>query len=163
MGAAYEPVKTMLIASSIKDPQKPEKILGAKHYTLNLAHVSFQYPDAAKGQLAINDFTLTIKPGEKIGVVGYSGSGKSTLTKLLLRFMDVGEGSIDINEIDVRHVKQADLRALVSYVPQEPLLFHRSIRENIAYTKPDVTSSEIERVAAHAYVDEFAKAFPDSY
>jgi ATP-binding cassette subfamily B protein len=163
MGAAYEPVKTMLVPATIADPVKPKRILGASAYSLELHAVSYQYPDAATTQWAVKDFSFEIQAGQKIGLVGYSGSGKSTLTKLLLRFMDVSEGQITINGTDIRELRQAELRTIISYVPQEPLLFHRSISENIAYAKPNAGAAAIEQAAALAYVDEFAASLPHGY
>jgi ATP-binding cassette subfamily B protein len=162
MGAAYEPVKTMLISSAVNDPDKPKK-LGRPPYTLKLQSVTYQYPEAANGQEAVKDFTFTIKPGEKIGLVGYSGSGKTTLTKLILRFMDVTGGKISINDVDIRDLAQKDLRNIISYVPQEPLLFHRSIAENIAYAKPGARRREVIHAAELAYVHEFVNELPHGY
>ena len=82
------------------------------------------------------------------GLVGSSGSGKTTLTKLLLRFADIDSGTIMIDEQDIAEVTQASLRSQIAYVPQEPLLFHRSVRENIAYGKADATDAEIEQAAS---------------
>lgn len=160
MGSAYEPVKTMLIPTTINDPETPKKI-SKKPYTLTLQDVSYRYDEAAVGQQAVRDFTCTIKPGEKIGIVGYSGSGKTTLTKLLLRFMDVTSGKIMVNNTDIRHVTQHDLRTIISYVPQEPLLFHRTIAENIAYANPRASLREIKQAAKLAYIDEFAQDLPE--
>jgi ATP-binding cassette, subfamily B, bacterial len=95
--------------------------------------------------------------------VGYSGSGKTTLTKLLLRFMDTTDGSITIGGIDVRDASQHDLRSHIAYVPQEPLLFHRSIAENIAYGRPSASKKQIEAAAQTAYVDEFVRDLPGGY
>ncbi len=162
MGAAYEPIKTMSIENNIKDPQRPKFIKGTSH-TLEFDDVSFRYSDASAVQLAIAEFSLTIKPGEKIGIVGYSGSGKTTLTKLILRFMDVTAGKVLINNVDIRQVLQKDLRRVISYVSQEPLLFHRSIAENIAYANPKAKKADIQRVAKLAYVDEFVKHLPEGY
>lgn len=106
---------------------------------------------------------LHVKPGEKIGIVGYSGSGKTTLTKLLLRFMDVTTGSIKLDDTDIRELSQKDLRRVISYVPQEPLLFHRSIYDNIAYGNPKASKKEILRASKHAYLDEFVDETADGY
>ena len=79
-------------------------------------------------------------------LVGSSGSGKTTLTKLLLRFADIDSGKIAIDAQNIAEVTQASLREQIAYVPQEPLLFHRSVRENIAYSRPDATDAEIEKL-----------------
>ena len=107
--------------------------------------------DEGQGDTLFHDFSLEIKPGEKIGLVGASGSGKTTLTKLLLRFADIDSGKITIDGQDISEVTQASLRAKIAYVPQEPLLFHRSVRENIAYGRPDATDAEIEEAAKKSW------------
>jgi len=163
MGAAYEPVQTMLIPATINDPARPKKLPRGNKHTLTLTGVSYHYDEAAASQLALSDFSLAIKPGEKIGLVGYSGSGKTTLTKLLLRFMDVTAGSIELDGIDIRELSQHDLRRTISYVPQEPLLFHRSIRENITYAKPGASAKQLADAAKRAYVDEFVSELPLGY
>jgi ATP-binding cassette subfamily B protein len=111
----------------------------------------------------VKDFSLDIKPGEKVGLVGYSGSGKTTLTKLLLRFIDVTSGKIVINGVNIRDIRQSALRDVIAYVPQEPLLFHRSIGENISYGKPNASQKELLRAAKTANVDEFVKQLPSDY
>lgn len=163
MGNAYEPVKTMAVPVHVKDPAKPKKLRNVKSHNLLIDEVSFNYPEAATGQLAVKDFSLDIKPGEKVGLVGYSGSGKTTLTKLILRFMDVTAGQILLDGVDVRDLAQKDLRSIISYVPQEPLLFHRSISDNITYAKPEASQKEIIRAAKMAYVDDFVNELPKGY
>lgn len=163
MGGAYQPVKTMLITQSIKDKPEPLELPEGDEQPVTFKKVTFRYPDATKGNNAIKDFSLTVSPGEKIGLVGYSGSGKTTLTKLLLRFMDVDTGSIAIGDRDIRDVRQSDLRRHIAYVPQEPLLFHRSIRENIGYGNPDAPKKKVMEAARMAYVDEFTAELPAKY
>ena len=108
-------------------------------------------------------FNLQIKSGEKIGLVGPSGGGKTTITRLLLRFMDIQGGAIMIDGQDIRDIKQQDLRRAIAYVPQEPLLFHRSIKENIRYGKPAASDDEIIAVAKKAFAHDFIKVLPDGY
>lgn len=108
-------------------------------------------------------FSLRIKPGEKIGLVGHSGSGKTSLTKLLLRFADINDGEITIDGQNITHITQDDLRRHIAYVPQEPLLFHRTIAENISYARPDSDQQEIESVAKMAHADEFIVKLAKGY
>ena len=108
-------------------------------------------------------FNLHIKSGEKVGLVGPSGGGKTTLTRLLLRFMDVQNGSIVIDGQDIRDIKQRDLRQAIAYVPQEPLLFHRSIKENISYGKPSASDAEIIAVSKKAFAHEFVQELSKDY
>ncbi len=108
-------------------------------------------------------FNLAIASGEKVGLVGHSGGGKSSVTRLLLRFMDIQGGQILIDDQDISKITQDDLRGHIAYVPQEPLLFHRSIAENIAYGKPDAKKSEVEQAAKLAHAHEFIKDLPSGY
>lgn len=162
MGGAYQSMKTMLIPAKVLDNEKT-KHLPEKELRIIFNKVSYHYTDAARGAKAVRDFEFEIAPGEKIGLVGYSGSGKTTLTKLLLRFMDTSEGSIAISGLDIRDLPQRELRQHIAYVPQEPLLFHRTIAENISYGKPSASKKRIHEVAKLAYVDEFVESMPKRY
>lgn len=123
--------------------------------------ISFKHKDAKEA--IFQDFSLSVQPGERIGLVGVSGSGKTTLTKLLLRFADVSAGQITISGQDIKKITQRSLRENIAYVPQETSLFHRSIAENIAYGKLGATQAEIERAAKLANAHEFIKDLPDGY
>lgn len=143
----------------ISDPEadtQPEIKQGSVHFN----EVSFAYPEGAN---VFNNFDLHIAPGEKVGIVGPSGSGKSTLVTLLQRHMDVQAGSISIDGVDIRSVKQAYLRSKISLVPQDPSLFHRSLKDNIAYGKPDASLDEITAAAAKAQAHEFILETPQKY
>src|SRR6185369_8942810 len=105
-------------------------------------HVTFQY--AGQATPLYRDLTVRIAGGERIGLVGRSGSGKTTFVKLIQRLYDVSEGRILIDGQDVAHATQASLRSQIAIVQQEPILFHRSLAENIAYARPDASQAEIE-------------------
>lgn len=122
--------------------------------------LSFTYPGGTK---VFKDFDLEIKAGEKVGIVGPSGSGKSTLVTLLQRHMDVQEGGVLIDGVDIRQLPQAYVRSKISLVPQDPSLFHRSLRENIAYGKPEATMDEIIAAAQKAQAHEFILETPKGY
>ncbi len=143
---------------SVADPSRPKKlnINGGK---IEFDNVSFAYKH---GQILFDKLSFTINPGEKVGIVGHSGSGKTTITKLLLRFIDINEGKISIDGQDISKVSQDNLRENISFVPQEPLLFHRSIMENISYPKK-LKLSDVKKVAKKAYVDIFAEKLPKKY
>lgn len=128
--------------------------------------VDFKY-DRAVGEeareLFFDDFTLSIKGGERVGLVGPSGGGKTTITKLLLRFADIDGGSIKIDGQDIAKVTQQSLREKIAYVPQEPLLFHRSLYENIAYADQSATREQVIAAAKLAHADEFISQLPHGY
>jgi ATP-binding cassette subfamily B protein len=154
-----ELVDVFEIPPEIKDPENPEKLKITEGHII-FKDVSFTYH---LGEEVMSNFNLDIRHGERVGVVGHSGAGKSTLTKLLLRLNDVIKGSITIDGQDIRNIAQDDLRRVISYVPQEPILFHRPIRENIAYGKPDATMEEIIAVAKKAHAHEFVSRLPHGY
>ncbi len=137
------------------------KTLKVKDAEILFNHIYFKHSDARDA--IFEDFSLDVKPGERIGLVGVSGSGKTTLTKLLLRFADVEQGTVTIDGEDIKHITQKSLRESIAYVPQETALFHRSISENIAYGKLNATKEEIKRAAKLANADEFIKRLPDGY
>lgn len=125
---------------------------------IKLKNASYRYTDADTDVLS--DINLDVQPGQKIGLVGPSGAGKTTITHLLLRFSDVTKGAITINGTDIRDITQESLRTHIAYVPQEPMLFHRSLRENIAYGKLDATDDEINHAATLAHASEFINKLP---
>lgn len=163
MSGAHQAVKTMMIQPTIVDIPAAKKLPKNVKYNVELDNVTFRYDDAREGIAAVENFNLTIAQGEKVGLVGYSGSGKTTLTKLLLRFMDVTDGKITIGGIDIRDITQNELRSSISYVPQEPLLFHRSVAENIAYGKPGANQDAVHIAGKAAYVDEFVQELSSGY
>jgi ATP-binding cassette subfamily B protein len=110
-----------------------------------------------------NGLSLRIRPGERVGLVGHSGSGKSTFVKLLHRLYDINEGRILIDGQDIAHITQASLRAQLALVPQEPVLFHRTLAENIAYGRPGASRREIEHAARLANAHEFISRQPRGY
>jgi ATP-binding cassette subfamily B protein len=112
-----------------------------------------------------DNFNLEIEPGTKVGIVGYSGAGKSTLVNLLLRFFDVeeGNGAIEIDGHDIRNITQKSLRRNISYIPQDVVLFHRSLRENILYGKPNATEDELVDACKKACCYEFIMQLKDNF
>jgi ATP-binding cassette subfamily B protein len=115
------------------------------------------------GEQVFANFNLAIPAGQRVGLVGHSGSGKTTLTKLLLRLADVQSGEIMIDKQNIADVTQNSLHRMIAYVPQEPLLFHRTIAENIAYGKPGATEAEIREAARQANALEFIDKLPEGF
>lgn len=156
---AAEMVEIIDLPIEIIDPSNPESSK-AKEGELIFYDVTFKYK---KGQVILENFNLHIKPGERLGVIGTSGAGKTTLTKLILRFADVTSGSIKIDNQDIRKVTQDTLRKSIAYVPQDPILFHRSLRENISYGNPTATEGEIIEAAKQAHAHDFIINLPLGY
>lgn len=160
IGNANDMVEVLQTPTTLID--KSSSKLEVASGKISMDKITFTH-DEGQGDTLFHDFSLDIKPGEKIGLVGASGSGKTTLTKLLLRFADIDSGKIAIDGQDISEVTQASLRAKIAYVPQEPLLFHRSVRENIAYGRPDATDAEIEEAAKKAGAYDFIVGLKDGF
>ena len=160
IGNANDMVEILQTPTTLID--KSDSKLKVTNGEISMDKITFTH-DEGQGDTLFHDFSLDIKPGEKIGLVGASGSGKTTLTKLLLRFADIDSGKITIDGQDISEVTQASLRAKIAYVPQEPLLFHRSVRENIAYGRPDATDAEIEEAAKKAGAYDFIVGLKDGF
>lgn len=125
--------------------------------------VTFAYQDNPDNDPVFRSLDIHIKGGEKVGLVGPSGGGKSTFAKLILRFEDLTSGHILIDGQDISSVTQHSLRGSIGYVSQEPLLFHRTISENIAYGKLSASVSDIEEAARRAHADDFIRKLPQGY
>jgi ATP-binding cassette subfamily B protein len=136
------------------------KKLALKHGEISFNQVGFKYHSQSSG---VQDLSLAIRGGEKVALVGPSGAGKSTLTKLLFRFYDITKGSITIDGQDIREITQDSLRQAISLVPQEPILFHRTILQNIQYGRPEATKEEVISAAKKARCHEFISRLPDGY
>ncbi len=148
----------------VQDPKAPVH-LAIKKGGISIEKVCFSYPSHSKNENKIpvfNNLTVKIKGGERVGIVGLSGSGKSTLANLLLRFDEVQSGSIKIDGINIKDVAQSELRRKIAYVPQEPLLFHRSIKDNIAYYT-ESNDADIVEAAKAAHAHEFISKLPQAY
>ncbi len=159
LGDAAEMTKILDEPRLVEDaPDAPELVV--REGAIDFCHLSFRYPDAAQNDFVFNDLDLHVPAGQRVGLVGHSGSGKTTLTKLLLRLSNVQGGQILVDGQDVSACTQQSLRRQVGYVPQEALLFHRSIRENIAYGRPDATDEEIREAARLANALEFIDRLP---
>lgn len=159
-GDAHEMTLILDMTDDVVDAPEAKTLI-LRQPRVDFKNISFQHADAK--QPIFEDFSLSIQPGERIGLVGVSGSGKTTLTKLLLRFADVKEGAVLISDQDIRDITQESLRQNIAYVPQETSLFHRSIAENIAYGKLDATPEEIQRAAKLANAHDFIMELPEGY
>ena len=138
---------------------------GARPLQVGGAAIAFERVRFAygTGKTLFDGLDVRVAPGEKVALVGHSGSGKSTFVKLLQRLHEIGEGRITIDGHDIAHVTQASLRQAIALVPQEPVLFHRSLAENIAYARPGAGKAEIVEAARLANADAFIARLADGY
>ena len=153
------PMTEMLIADEKITDAPDAKRLNVRESVIELRDVSYAYDDA-KDITVLDNISLTIPAGQRVGLVGPSGAGKTTITKLLMRLDDTTGGIITIDGQDISQVTQESLRHAISFVPQEPLLFHRSLRENILYGKLDANDEELARAIKAARADEFIDHLP---
>ena len=139
---------------------------GAPPIAINQGEICFEQVTFRYGAHATplyDDFSVRIAPGERVGLVGHSGSGKTTFIKLIQRLYDINGGRIAIDGQDIAQVQQASLRSQIAIVPQEPVLFHRTLAENIAYARPGATRADIEQAARQASAHDFIMALPKGY
>ncbi len=160
MSEAAQFTELLIDSPKVKDEERA-KTLVSKDSHIAFKNVSFTHVD--NGEALFHNFSLDIKPGEHIGLVGHSGAGKSTVTNLLLRFMNIDGGSIAVDSQNIARVTQESLRQNIAYVPQEPALFHRSLKENIAYGKSDASDNEVKKAAELAHAAEFIEKLPKKY
>ena len=139
------------------DDAKPLTIKQAK---IEFKNLSFGYGD---NEYILKNLNLTIKPGEKIGLVGHSGAGKTSMINLLLRYFKTTEGEILIDDQNINHVTQDSVRENIAVIPQETTLFHRSLLENILFGRPNATPEEVLLASKKAHLDEFISHLPKQY
>jgi len=154
---AKEMVEILLLPHEIKDASNAKE-LDVKNGEIKFDNLTFRFNE---NRQVLNNINLTIKPGEKVALVGPSGAGKTTFVRLLLRLYSATSGKILIDGQDISQVTQESLRKNISMVPQDPILFHRTLAENIAYGKRGASKKEIEKAAELAHCDEFIKDLPN--
>jgi ATP-binding cassette subfamily B protein len=159
MTEAAQFTELLLDPPTVLDPVTPEP-LAPRAADVRFEKVSFTHAGAKP---LFEGLELDVPSGSKFGFVGRSGGGKTTLTRLLLRMTDLDGGRITIGGQDISRLRQADLRSLIAYVPQDPAMFHRSIAENIRVGRPDATDREVREAARLAYAAEFIDALPHGY
>jgi ATP-binding cassette subfamily B protein len=156
---ATEMLDIMELPHEIRDMTgaKPLTVLEG---TILFDHVRFEYHDS---HAVLDDFNLSVQSHEKVALVGSSGAGKTTLAKLLLRLYDVTKGTIRIDGQDIANVTQESLRKAIAFVPQEPMLFHRSLMDNIRYGRQGATDDEVIEAAKQAHCHEFISQYPEGF
>ncbi len=159
--AAAQFTELLLEEPKVKDPEAPVSF-HVMRGSIELRNVSFRYDDS-EGEHLFKNMNMTVGVGEKVALVGHSGGGKTTITKLLLRYMDIEEGEILIDGQNIAHSRQREVRKNIAYVPQDPVMFHRSLEDNIRYGKENASDEDIRQVAKLAYADDFIKDLPHGY
>ncbi|MBC9713712.1 ABC transporter ATP-binding protein [Streptomyces sp. TRM66268-LWL] len=161
MTEAAQFTELLMDEPTVLDPPSPQALRPPAGNTgVRFENVSFAY---AGGATLFEGLDLDVPGGSRVGFVGRSGGGKTTLTRLLLRMTDIDGGRILVGGQDIGKFRQADLRSLIAYVPQDPAMFHRTLRENIAFARPGATDAEIRRAAEAAHVTEFVDGLPDGF
>ncbi|KYO67351.1 ABC transporter ATP-binding protein [Thermovenabulum gondwanense] len=144
----------------IKDPEKVEEIKDVKG-VIEFKNVTFRYPGAEEPVLY--DVSFKAEPGKVTAIIGSTGAGKSTILNLILRFYDINEGSILVDGVDIRNLKQENLRSIIGYVPQKALLFSGTVAENIRFGSKNVTDEDIKRAADIAQATEFVSSMMNGF
>jgi ATP-binding cassette subfamily B protein len=149
---------------AIKNTENPKPLNPEKLGSISFKNVTFAYPEAGeKAKPTLKQVSFDVKPGQYVALVGASGSGKTTISYLIPRFYDVSKGSVEFAGTDVRKLNQEDLIQQIGVVNQETYLFYDTIRENLAYAKPDATQEEIEAAAKAANIHNVIMSFPKGY
>jgi ATP-binding cassette, subfamily B, multidrug efflux pump len=147
------------VKPTIVDPKEPKPFTATKKGTVEFRNVSFRYPDAEENVICGINFTA--RPGETTAIIGSTGSGKSTVVNLIPRFFDVSEGEIYVDGVDIRDVKQTDLRDKIGYIPQRGMLFSGTIESNLRFADEDASSLVLEKAARIAQASDFIKEKPE--
>ena len=161
IGAASRVFDLLDAEPTVREPEHPRRFTEPVRGAVTLEAVAFRYqPDLPD---VVQDISLDIAPGEVVALVGRSGAGKTTIASLLPRFWDVTAGRITLDGIDIRELSLDALRGAIGIVPQEPVLFSGSIRENIAYARPDASDADVLRAAEAAHAWEFIERLPEQW
>jgi ATP-binding cassette subfamily B protein len=161
-GATERMVELLAATDPIADPVLPLPVPPRVRGEIGFESVTFTYPSRPTLP-ALHGLDLRILPGETVALVGPSGAGKTTIFQLLLRFFDPDEGRVTLDGVDLRRMARADLRRQFALVPQEPVIFATSVRENIRFGRPEASDAEVEQAARAAAADEFIARLPEEY
>ena len=160
-GATERLMELLATEPQIRAPANPQPLPEPPRGEVRFDKVSFRYPSRPDA-LALADFSLDVKPGETVALVGPSGAGKSTVLQLLLRYYDTDAGSISIDGVELRRADPRSLRTRLALVPQDPVIFAASVRENVRYGRPDASDAAVEEACAAAYASEFIERLPEA-
>jgi ATP-binding cassette subfamily B protein len=149
----------LAVKLSILDPAQPKQFDPAQKGVVEFRNVSFRYPDAEENVLC--GITFTAKPGQTTAIIGSTGSGKSTVVNLIPRFFDVSDGAIYVDGVDIREVRQSDLRDKIGYIPQRGMLFSGTIESNLRFAEEDASQEVLDKATQIAQASEFINAKPE--
>ena len=161
-GATERLVELLETKDMVIDPQSPKALAQPARGEIAFNDVSFRYPARPEAP-ALEGVSLNVNPGETVAIVGPSGAGKSTIIQLLLRFYNTQSGQITLDGVEIADMKREDLRSALALVPQDPVIFAASARENIRFGRPEATDAEVEAAATAAAAHDFISALPDGY
>ena len=159
-GATERLMELLATEPQIRAPASPQPLPDPPRGEVRFDQVSFRYPSRPDAP-ALADFSLEVKPGETVALVGPSGAGKSTVLQLLLRYYDADAGVISLDGVDLRLADPRELRTRLALVPQDPVIFAASVRENVRYGRPGASDAEVEAACAAAYASEFIERLPE--
>ncbi len=161
-GATERLVELLHAVDTVKDPAQPATLTRPVRGEIAFENVSFRYP-ARPEITALDNISLVVQPGETVAFVGPSGAGKTTIIQMILRFYDPDTGRITLDGVALSDLKRDDFRHSIALVPQDPVIFATSARENIRFGRPDATDSEVEAAATAAAAHDFISALPEGY
>jgi ATP-binding cassette, subfamily B, bacterial len=161
-GATERLVELLNARDTVDDPAQPVKMPDVVAGAIAFENVNFSYPSRPE-TAALRGVTFTVKPGETVALVGPSGAGKTTIFQLLMRFFDPESGQITLDGVDLKSLRREDFRQSFAMVPQDPVIFAESARENIRFGRPDATDAEVEDAARAAAAHDFLSALPQGY
>ncbi len=161
-GATERLIELLGAADSVQDPAAPRPLPRPTEGALAFDGVTFRYP-ARPEDAALHDVSFAVRPGETVALVGPSGAGKSTILQLLLRFYDPQHGTITLDGVSLDSMRRADFRKAIALVPQDPVIFGDTARENIRFGRPDATDAEVEAAARAAAAHDFVARLPQGY
>ncbi|MGB3315568.1 MAG: ATP-binding cassette domain-containing protein, partial [Albidovulum sp.] len=161
-GATERLAELLNVTDSVAEPAAPRALTRPARGEIAFEGVTFHYP-ARPEQSALDEMDLHVKPGETVALVGPSGAGKTTVIQLLLRFYDPDKGRITLDGVALTDMARSEFRRALALVPQDPVIFAATARENIRFGRPDATDDEVEAAARTAAAHEFLAALPDGY
>ncbi len=160
-GATERLMELLATEPQIRAPAQPLPLPAPPRGEVRFDNVSFRYPSRPDA-LALAEFSLEVKPGETVALVGPSGAGKSTVLQLLLRYYDTDAGVISLDGVELRRADPRALRTRLALVPQDPVIFAASVRENVRYGRPDASDAAVGEACAAAYASEFIERLPEA-